>query len=234
MELIDVTTEKGKIPLPRQAPRRQWWYPMPDRHKVKAKVDKSLIGETVNVSRLIVRAGYLFQHTDIDTWNIREYIDRELEKQLRELPMFWQVDENRLKQSLRKFEEIFGRPALNKAVYRARQRWIDEIYSLEEYKQYKGLRTFWYVNIKDIDPDEIREAKIVGIKRHMLGEYYQGGGAYQDYWGEWDDDPSGLSGASNHAVYQITGLFGRNQEDYCGSDIGDKYIAELHPMDIVT
>jgi hypothetical protein len=220
LNLIDISpTFVGQVPIPYTRPRRQWWYSIVDRHKERVFVDKSLVGKTVKVKRAIVRTGYFFEHTDINSWNIQETVDRIMTQKLERAGI-----KDVSKEMLKSLITLFGHGIETSSIYLARKEWLYQVYRLPEYQKHKDLRTFWYVNIADVNPEPEAEITITAIKAHQIGIHYPAHiptSMYED-----DYEPGGLCDSLYQQVYWGYGLIARNYEDFA-----DNYYA-IHPLDI--
>lgn len=221
----------GDVVIPINArPRRKWWYTLLDRHTTRTPIDKSLIGKQVYVRRCIVRTGYFFQPTDVDMIEIRPTVDKIMEQKLRQcFENAGKIEDqfpDVFKKAAQELETNFGWQAHKQALFEARGLWFHEAFNLEQYKSYRRLRTFWYVDIKDVDPTPIHKVTIDKIRRHWVGIQYPP----ETYGGSWGEDydymPGGLDKALYQQVYEAPFHF-RNYADY-----HDGWL-EIHPLDIL-
>lgn len=231
--------------IPDAIPRRQWWYMLPERHWHYTKLDKSLIGKRVRIERFIVRTGYYFEHHDVESHEIKDILDELI---LRTLADVFNTKPEELPGLMGKRHLPLGKgdsylltrvdkysDLRDTLVYKARKEWIKRVWKTGRFDEYRGLRTFFYVNVHDIDPDESRWVRISGVKSHQVGvynppsSYHYSGPDGDDY----DYDPGGL-GPGNYQQVYISSTYEpgankpfRNYEDYYDS------VFKIHPLDIL-
>lgn len=221
-----ITTIDG-VKVPQGIPRRKWWYHLHDRERTP--LDKSLIGREVLIDKYITRTGYLFAHKDMPAYELHDEVMAITKDYLIKIfPGYrFNIPDEAFAIAAREFEKLFGIGAMNKMLYKARDQWLDKVYSLEMFKPYVNLRTFWYVNIKDIDSEPAQWVKVEKKVQHQIGLRYPASGGF-DYWGEYDYESGGLAGAKNQGVYVCNAHnLGRNYYDYTYG------MCEVHPLDIL-
>lgn len=226
----------GDLKIPSRYPRRKWWHPIEDRHWHRTKIDKSLVGKEVLVSKFIIRCGYFFQPTDVDYHDIREIVakhflidlSRSFGRTSAETRKMFGIDESGSEDVwfVEKMEDALGYGVYKSPLYQARMDWVRECNKLPEYKPWHRLRTFWYIDIKDVDPDEKKWLKVEGIKAHQVGVQYPASGGYDSYGGGYEYDPGGISPGNYQQTYK-TYVFVRNYDDYWEG------FAEIHPLDVL-
>lgn len=214
-------------------PRRNKWYALPERHQERTPIDKAMVGKTVKVSRVIVRAGYLFTPTDVDDYALTESVVKShCADQLRETVMYCiplylrdtiigseQFDPSIFRHALDLLEAAWGKAIYRNELYSARDRWMYAAYAQPEYSKYKHLRTFWYAPVEE----KHDTVPLTGIKYRMCGIHYPpSGGHYDDY------DPGGLYDVCRQGVYTANANF-RMYDDY---EIDMPVL--IHPLDVIS
>lgn len=207
------------VPIPIDYPRRRHWHCIPERDKKSVPIDKTLVGKWVRVGKFIRRTGYYFEPMDAAPSMLNEIVEgiviRGLKKALGKID----VSREQYDSLIIEFPSIEMHPT-----YEARGIWLQEVYRLEQYAPYKNLRTFWYVDVKDVNPEETVRVFLTGVTRHVVGRR-QPARSY-GYYGE-DYDPAYLGDAVHQMVYRTRTHIAVNYPDYwCGE-------AEIHPLDIL-
>lgn len=231
--------------IPAERPRRQWWHMLPERHWHMTKLDKSLVGKKVRIERFIIRCGYYFQHTDVEKYEIKDIMDELVWQTLAdifnttpdELPGLMGKKRLPLDRSDRYLLERVDKYSdlRDTLTYKARKEWLKRVWKTGRFDEYRGLRTFFYVNVHDIDPDESRWVRINGVKSHQVGvynapySYHHSGPDGDDY----DYDPGGLGPGNYQQVYTSSTYESgasqpfRNYDDYFDGHF------KIHPLDIL-
>jgi len=226
----------GNLVIPTTSPRRQWWHQMPDRHWKRAATDRTLIGKKVLVSRIIIRCGYFWEYTDVAHSQLRDTVDNIMISKLATVlnltrtehdEMMGLSGQRKASQIISRLEKEFGYGVYRRAVYTARKLWLNAIYDLPEYKPYRHIRTFWYVNLTDVTPEPRLWLRVQAVQQHIVGmhfppsSYYHSGPDGDDY----DYTPGGIAPGVQQGVYTSRILI-RNYGDYYDGP------CEIHPLDV--
>lgn len=217
--------DEWSLPVYRGVPRKLW-YPLLHRHKEKTPIDKHLLGNWIKIDQAIVRTGYILEPTDVDYYDptLTKTVDAIFAQQLKSFTPPSERSDHELAHTAM---EVFGPGVINRALYHARNLWMQKGYKRPEYRQYYHLRTFWYTKISDINAEPAVWVKALRITRHMVGWHYAAIRDYDHYNNEYDYIPGGLKESLHQSVYACQGRMGNNYETYWEG------ICEVHPADVL-